>query len=406
MLKLHGQGIPIDVVTVGDAVKEAGKDGDGLLADLGDLAKNTPSAANVAHYARVVRNRATDRELEAAGHQIIRSVSEPGSTADRLNDAQASLMAITEERQTGSGPRLVREILPASADALDDRYNRRGAIVGLPTGLIDLDRMTAGFQPGDLIVVAARPSMGKTAIATTIAQHAAIHDRKSVLIFSLEMKGEQLVDRFISSIGEVDFDRIRTGQVDGEDWSRVTVSMAALSDSALSIGDTRALTVAAVRSRSRQVKRKQGLDLVVIDYLGLMRATAENRTQEIASICGGLKTLAGELDVPVIVLSQLNRNVEGRPDKRPVLSDLRDSGAIEQDADVIAFLYRDDYYNPESRDRGFAELGDREAAQWSNWAHLAAIPGSVCPLCFEHFTGGSLPMNVERNGLQRNEYRF
>ena len=358
---LVDQNHPCDVVTVsewldshGDAKVEGG------LAYVGELVESTPSAANVVAYAEIVRERAVLREMISTGSTIAdRAYRTEGRRAVELvEEAEQLVYAIGDRRRGSGGPEAIREVLVGVFERIDELHQTTGHITGIPTGFVDLDRYTAGFQRGDLIVVAGRPSMGKTALALNIVESAAIRTNLSAIVFSLEMSSEQLTMRFLSSLGGIDAHKIRTGKLEDADWPRLTSAMTMLNESRIFLDDSGDLTPTELRARCRRLKREHDIGLVVVDYLQLMHVpgTSENRATEISEISRSLKALARELEVPVVALSQLNRSLESRANRRPMLSDLRESGAIEQDADVILFIYRDEVYNEESTDRGKAEI--------------------------------------------------
>ncbi len=353
---------PCDAVTVAEHLERKGlAEETGGLAYLGTLARDTPSAANVRTYAEIVRERAILRQLIEAGAQISSSVFEgSGRPANELVDeAERRVFEIAERgSRSRAGFQSVREILPATVDRLDALHQSPGQLTGVTTGFHDLDRMTTGLQPGDLIVIAGRPSMGKTTLAINIAENAAVGRKVPAAIFSMEMSSEQLTLRMIASLGRVNQTRLRTGQCSDEDWSRINGAIAQLSEAPLFVDETPALTPTEVRARARRLKRERGLGLIVVDYLQLMQVSGskENRATEISEISRGLKALAKELQVPVIALSQLNRSVEQRTEKKPVMSDLRESGAIEQDADVIMMIYREEVYEPNTTRKGIADI--------------------------------------------------
>lgn len=359
---LAESGEPRDTVTLSEWLKEQGDLQEaGGLAYLGTLAKDTPSAANIRAYADIVRERSILRALVKVGTEIsdLGFNSEGRKSGDLINDAEARVFAIADERnRVKSGFQPIKGLLTAAIDKIDEMFRSGSAISGLATGLTDFDDMTGGLQKGDLVIVAGRPSMGKTSFAMNLVEHICIRDKKPTAVFSMEMPGEQLAVRMISSLGRVDQKRLRTGELQESDWPRVTSSVAIMSDAPLFIDATPALSPAELRARCRRLQREHGLDLIVVDYLQLMQVsgTKENRTNEISEISRGLKTLAKELDVPVIALSQLNRSLEQRPNKRPMMSDLRESGGIEQDADVIVFIYRDEVYNKDTDRKGVAEV--------------------------------------------------
>jgi replicative DNA helicase len=353
---------PCDAVTVAEHLERKGlAEETGGLAYLGTLARDTPSAANVRTYAEIVRERAILRQLIEAGAQISSSVFEGGGRPanELVDEAERRVFEIAERgSRSRAGFQSVREILPATVDRLDALHQSPGQLTGVTTGFHDLDRMTTGLQPGDLIVIAGRPSMGKTTLAINIAENAAVGRKVPAAIFSMEMSSEQLTLRMIASLGRVNQTRLRTGQCSDEDWSRINGAIAQLSEAPLFVDETPALTPTEVRARARRLKRERGLGLIVVDYLQLMQVSGskENRATEISEISRGLKALAKELQVPVIALSQLNRSVEQRTEKKPVMSDLRESGAIEQDADVIMMIYREEVYEPNTTRKGIADI--------------------------------------------------
>ena len=360
---MHAQRRPIDAITLAEALDSAG-DGEqtGGLAYLGALAANTPSAANIRRYAEIVRDRRLLRDLLSASGQIADLVRTPSATSavERAERAADLLLAVTQEAaHHEADPQSVSSVLPAVVEVIEERFQRQGEISGLRTGFTDLDRLTSGLQRGDLIVVAGRPSAGKTTFALNIAEHVALSGG-AALVFSLEMSKEQLTERAISSVGGISNAALRSGKLTDDDFSRLTVAIGKLSRARLVIDEAAAPTIAQMRSRARRVMREHGLSLIVVDYIQLMGSTetrrAVNRNEEIGAITRGLKLLARELDVPVIALSQLSREVEKRPDKRPMMADLRDSGSIEQDADLILMAYRDEYYNPDGQFKGLAEV--------------------------------------------------
>ncbi len=354
---------PFDVVTLLDALKSYNElDDAGGEAYLFELANNTPSVANVSAYADIVREKSVQRQLISVATEIADSAYNPGGrqVPELLDMAETKVFAIGEQTGGDGGPENIKSILVRAVEKIDALYHNGDAITGLATGLSDLDEMTSGLQPSDLVIVAGRPSMGKTTLVMNMAEHAAIKSGKPVLAFSMEMPADSLAMRMMSSLGRIDQHKIRTGKLDDDDWPRVTSAVHMLSEAPLFIDDTPALSPGEMRARARRLAKDHGnLGLIVVDYLQLMKVpgfSADNRTAEISEISRSLKSLAKELQVPVIALSQLNRSLEQRADKRPVMSDLRESGAIEQDADLICFIYRDEVYNEDSPDKGTAEI--------------------------------------------------
>lgn len=356
---------PADVITVYEMLQVAGKAEEvGGLAYLNSLAQNTPSAANIRRYAEIVRERSVLRKLVTVADDIATSAFAPKGREVRelLDEAESKVFAIAEEGSRGQkGFQEIQPLLTQVVERIDELYHRdtNTDVTGVPTGFLDLDRMTSGMQPGDLIIVAGRPSMGKTAFSLNIGEHVAVEQGLPVAVFSMEMAGTQLAMRMLGSVGRLDQHRLRTGRLLDEDWPRLTHAIQRMNDAQLFIDETPALNPMELRARSRRLARQCGqLGLIIIDYLQLMSGSGggENRATEISEISRSLKGLAKELNCPVIALSQLNRSLEQRPNKRPVMSDLRESGAIEQDADVILFIYRDEVYNPDSQDKGTAEI--------------------------------------------------
>ncbi len=351
-----------DAVTVSEHLERHGRLTDaGGLAYLGTLVRDTPSAANVRAYAEIVRERSVLRQLIAAGGEIATAALDASgrSATELVDEAERRVFEIAERGASKkSGFIAIKDILPATIDRLDALHQSPGQLTGIPTGFTDLDRLTAGLQPGDLIIVAGRPSMGKTTLAVNMAENAAIGRGVPAAVFSMEMSAEQLTMRMISSLGRVNQGHLRTGSFGEEDWSRINGAISQLSSAPLYIDESPGLTPTEVRARARRLKREKNLGLIVVDYLQLMQVpgTKENRATEISEISRGLKALAKELKVPVIALSQLNRSVEQRTEKKPVMSDLRESGAIEQDADVILLIYREEVYEPNTTRKGIADI--------------------------------------------------
>ncbi len=353
---------PFDVLTVAETLKTKDcLDPAGGEAYLYELAQNTPSAANAAAYAKIVAERSILRSLIASGTDIVNSAFQPEGRdiKELLDAAERRIFKIAQERERGTGPLLISELLARTTDKIDTLYRSGQSITGLATGFTDFDAMTSGLQQGDLIIIAGRPSMGKTVLGINIAEHAAIKSDKPVLVFSLEMPAEAITMRLMSSLGRIDQHRIRTGRLNDDDWPRVTSVVSMLSEVKLFIDDTPMLSPNDIRSRARRLAREQGeLGLIVVDYLQLMRVpgSKENRAVEVSEISRSLKAIAKELKVPLVALSQLNRSLEARTDRRPVMSDLRESGSLEQDADLIVFIYRDEVYHEDSADKGIAEI--------------------------------------------------
>jgi len=365
IVKLISASRPADVITVYEALNALGRaDEVGGIAYLNALAQNTPSAANIRRYAELVRERGVLRKLITVADEISGNAFNPQGkeVKQMLDEAEAKILAIAEEGARGKqGFQEIQPLLKQVVERIDELYSRENQndITGVPTGFTDLDKMTSGLQPGDLIIVAGRPSMGKTAFSINIGETVAIESGLPVAVFSMEMGGAQLAMRMLGSVGRLDQHRLRSGQLNDEDWPRLTHAIQKMNDAQLYIDETPALNSIELRARARRLSRQCGkLGLIVIDYLQLMSAntSGENRATEISEISRNLKGLAKELNCPVIALSQLNRSLEQRPNKRPVMSDLRESGAIEQDADVILFIYRDQVYNPDSPDKGTAEI--------------------------------------------------
>jgi replicative DNA helicase len=359
-IELYQHGQAVDAITVADKLDERGE-----LAELGgkerihELAALVPATSNAGHYARIVRDMATLRGLTTVGEQIQRLGWErPGETPELVDRAEQMVFDLAQHRIRGSFESidaLVRE----SFEQITRMYESGGEMTGTPTGFRDVDHMTSGLQPGNLVVIAGRPSMGKSAFALGIAANLALRHDTPIAIFTLEMSKLEVAQRFMCAEARVELQRLRTGRLTNEDWPRLVKACDTLTKAPIYVDDTRLTTMLEIRSKARRLKAKEPkLGAVIVDYLQLMStgSTVENRVQEIAQISRALKVIAGDLEVPVIALSQLNRGVESRNDKRPLLSDLRDSGAVEQDADLVMFLYRDEYYNDESDDKGLAEV--------------------------------------------------
>ncbi|MGG4217202.1 replicative DNA helicase [Paenibacillus jamilae] len=361
MIELGESGQPIDLVTLTSKIQDKGQLEDiGGVSYLAKLAHGVPTAANVDYYAQIIEEKAMLRRLIRAATQIVsEGYSNGEDVAGMLSDAERKIMEISNGR-SGSGFIAIRDVVMEVFDRVELLHQNKGNTTGIPSGFVDLDKMTAGFQRNDLIIVAARPSVGKTAFALNIAQNVAVRAKETVAIFSLEMSAAQLVQRMICAEANLDANVMRTGEFKGdEDWAKLTMGIAALSEAEIYIDDTPGVTVADIRAKCRRLKTEKGLGMIVIDYLQLIHGrgkAGENRQQEVSEISRTLKQIARELEVPVIALSQLSRGVEQRQDKRPMMSDLRESGSIEQDADIVAFLYRDDYYNQETEKKNIIEI--------------------------------------------------
>ena len=366
IMQLIGDNKPADVVTVAEALGSINKlDYVGGMSYLAALVENVPTAANIRRYAEIVHERAILRRLAAAGGEIAESAFHPlgRSVREILDQAETKVFEIAEHGARGQqGFQDIRPLLTQVVERIEFLYNRDNPsdVTGIATGFTDLDRMTSGLQEGDLIVIAGRPSMGKTSLALNIAEHIALVLKMPVAIFSMEMGATQLAMRLMGSVGRLDQQKIRTGRLTNDDWERLSGALGKLNDAPIHIDETPAMNALEVRARSRRLARQYGgkLGAIVVDYLQLMQAVSdgENRATEISEISRSMKALAKELKVPVLALSQLNRSLEQRPNKRPVMSDLRESGAIEQDADVILFIYRDEVYNPDTQEKGVAEI--------------------------------------------------
>jgi len=366
IVRLDERGEAADVVTVSESLTHMGEiDQVGGLAYLGALAKNTPNTGNVKSYAKIVRDRAILRRLIESANDIVKKAYQPeGQSPEEILDfAESVIFEIAKNNnQAKAGFRKIDGLLAEAVDKIEELFNTKQTVTGVPTGFTDLDKKTSGLQGGDLVVVAGRPSMGKTSFSMNLVEYAAINQNLPVAVFSMEMPGAQLATRLLASLSRVNSSKLRTGQLDSEDWPKLTSAVGILQDKNIYIDDTPALSPLEVRTRARRLaaEHEHGLGLIMLDYLQLMRGNdiggGENRTMEISNITRSLKGLAKELDCPIIVLSQLNRSLEQRPNKRPVMSDLRESGAIEQDADVIMFIYRHEVYEPETDQKGLAEI--------------------------------------------------
>ncbi|AWB46691.1 replicative DNA helicase [Paenibacillus sp. CAA11] len=361
MVELGEAGQPIDLVTLTARLQDKGQlESIGGVSYLAKLAHAVPTAANVDYYARIIEEKSMLRRLIRTATQIVSDGYTGGEdVAGMLSDAERRILEISN-RRSGTGFIYIRDVLMEVFEKVEVLHQNRGNTTGISSGFVDLDRMTSGFQRNDLIIVAARPSVGKTAFALNICQNAAVRSKETVAIFSLEMSAAQLVQRMICAEANLDAGVMRTGDFKSdEDWAKLTMGIAALAEAEIYIDDTPGVTVADIRAKCRRLKKERGLGMIVIDYLQLIHGrgkAGENRQQEVSEISRTLKQIARELEVPVIALSQLSRGVEQRQDKRPMMSDLRESGSIEQDADIVAFLYRDDYYNQETEKKNIIEI--------------------------------------------------
>jgi replicative DNA helicase len=359
VVSLFGRGEAIDSVTVSEELRRTGE-----LEEVGGkpyilhLVSSVPAASNAAYYARIVEETALLRRLIEVSQQAAAMAFESADDADHIVDQVEQLVFSVAEKRLGDNFSHIRELLHAQLEHVEKLQERGSSITGVATGFVDLDNLTSGLQPSNLVIVAARPSFGKTSLALNIAQQAATDHQVPVAIFSLEMSRTELVQRLVCAEALVDVSKLRRGQLSDQDWSRLATAVGRLADAPIFIDDTESVTVLEIRAKARRLKQKSGLGLVIIDYLQLMSGPrrSENRQQEISEISRSLKILARELEVPVIAVSQLSRAVESRQDKRPMLADLRESGAIEQDADVVMFIYRDEVYNADSTDKGTAEI--------------------------------------------------
>lgn len=359
MIEIAEANEPVDLVTLTSRLQDKQQlEEAGGISYLSELAKAVPTAANVDYYAQIVEEKSLLRRLIRTATQIVSNgYSGEEEVGGLLSDAEQRIMEISQ-RRSGSGFVAIRDVLMEVFDKVEMLYNQKGSTTGVRSGFHDLDKMTSGFQRSDLIIVAARPSVGKTAFALNIAQNVGVREKETVAIFSLEMGAAQLVQRMICAEANVDAGRMRTGFLEPDDWEKLTMAIGSLSEANIYIDDSPSVTVADIRAKCRRLKKERGLGMILIDYLQLIhgRGKGDNRQQEVSEISRTLKQIARELDVPVIALSQLSRGVEQRQDKRPMMSDLRESGSIEQDADIVAFLYRDDYYDKESEKKNIIEI--------------------------------------------------
>ncbi|QUH29485.1 replicative DNA helicase [Vallitalea guaymasensis] len=359
IIDLYNKNKAVDLVTLENKLKDEGVlDQIGGINYLSKLAVAVPTSAHIKNYAQIVKEKAVLRKLIKTSREIIdESYDGKNKLEDVLNGAEEKIFNIMQDRRTEEFSS-IKDLVVPTLNKIETIHKNQGKVTGIPTGFIDLDYKTAGLQPSDLVLIAARPSMGKTAIALNMAQHAAIKENAATAIFSLEMSKEQLVNRLLCSEAMVDAQKVRTGDLEDEDWAKIASGSSVLSNAPIYIDDTPGITVSEMKAKCRKLKLEKGLDLILIDYLQLMSGNGktESRQQEISEISRSLKALAREMEAPVVALSQLSRACESRADHRPMLSDLRESGAIEQDADVVMFLYRDEYYNPESEAKNQGEL--------------------------------------------------
>ena len=360
MTTLSDRGEPIDLVTVTTLLSD-----NQVLAEVGgvsyltDIASSVPTAANIIHYSKIVEEKALLRRLIRTATDIVTtSFEKEGEVDDVLNEAEKNIQEVSGRTNAGSF-KAIKDVLIEVYDSIEELHQNNAEVTGVPTGYRDLDKITSGFQSNDLIIIAARPSVGKTAFALNIAQNVATKTEENVAIFSLEMGADQLVSRMLCAEGNIDSQRLRTGSLEADDWGKLTMAMGSLSNAGIYIDDSPGIRVSEIRSKCRRLKQENGLGMIIIDYLQLIQGSEnskENRQQEVSEISRSLKGLARELEVPLIALSQLSRGVEQRQDKRPMMSDLRESGSIEQDADIVGFLYRDDYYDSESEQQNIIEI--------------------------------------------------
>ncbi|MGM9956925.1 MAG: replicative DNA helicase [Peribacillus sp.] len=360
MIKLNDEGKAVDLITVTEELSATKNlEEVGGVSYLSELAGSVPTAANIEYYARIVEEKSLLRRLIRTATNIAQEgYSREDEVEELLGEAEKTIMEVAQRKNAGSFQN-IKDVLVRTYDNIEILTNRKGDITGIPTGFAELDRMTAGFQRNDLIIVGARPSVGKTAFALNIAQNVATKTDENVAIFSLEMGSEQLVMRMLCAEGNINAQNLRTGALTDEDWRKLTMAMGSLSNAGIYIDDTPGVRIGEIRSKSRRLKQEHGLGMILIDYLQLIQGdgrSGDNRQQEVSEISRSLKALARELQVPVIALSQLSRGVEQRQDKRPMMSDIRESGSIEQDADIVAFLYRDDYYDKESENKNIIEI--------------------------------------------------
>ncbi|BFT76159.1 MULTISPECIES: replicative DNA helicase [Paenibacillus] len=350
---------PVDLITLTSLLQNKQQlEEIGGVTYLSELANAVPTAANIDYYAAIVEEKSMLRRLIRTATQIVTNgYANEDDVGSMLSEAEAKILEISQ-RRSSSGFVVIRDVLMEVFEKVESLYSNKGGSTGVPSGFIDLDKMTSGFQRSDLIILAARPSVGKTAFALNVAQNVGVRAKETVAIFSLEMGAAQLVQRMVCAEANVDANRMRTGYLEGDDWEKLTMAIGALSEANIFIDDSAQITVADIRAKCRRLQQEKGLGMILIDYLQLIagRGKGDNRQQEVSEISRTLKQIARELNVPVIALSQLSRGVEQRQDKRPMMSDLRESGSIEQDADIVAFLYRDDYYDKESEKKNIIEI--------------------------------------------------
>ena len=361
IMDLHSRNEAVDLVTVTEELRKMGKlDAIGGTTAITALSNAVPTAAHVVYHAKIVEEKALRRQLINAATEVAASgYEEEADIAQTIDQAEQKILAVANRKHAG-GVVKIKDIVKSAMARIEELYDSKDAYTGLPTGFTDFDKMTSGLQPSDLIIVAARPSMGKSSLVLNIAEHVALKGGKSVAFFSLEMSKEQLVQRLLCSEAGIDASRLRIGQLQESEWPNLVSAADKLSSAKIMMDDTPGMTALEMRSKARRWKNENGLDLIIVDYLQLMQGSSkrasDNRQQEMSDISRSLKGLARELNVPVIALSQLSRSVEQRTSKRPMLSDLRESGALEQDADIVCFIYRDDYYNPDTEQKNVAEL--------------------------------------------------
>lgn len=359
IIDLYDKNEPVDLITVSEELRKRNAlEEIGGITYITALANSVPTAANVAYHAKIVKDKSMMRKLIHVSTKLVSMGYEEGRDVEEVLDEAERMIFEIAQRRSMEGFASIRDVVIETFDMIEQLYKNKGRMTGVPTGFLDLDEMTSGFQPSDLIIIAARPSMGKTSFALNIAQYAAIREKVPVAIFSLEMSKEQLVQRMLCAEAHIDSHKLRTGNLDEDDWPKLARAMGPLSEAPIYIDDTPGINIMEMRAKARRLKAEKGLGLILIDYLQLMqgRGNSENRQQEISEISRSLKALARELRVPVVALSQLSRAPEMRQDHRPILSDLRESGSQEQDSDLVAFLYRDEYYHPDTDKKNIAEV--------------------------------------------------